>query len=109
MPGRAVRGSANPGRAFVAALIAAAFGWALVLSVLPQLHERVHSDANQSNHECAITLVAAGNYHHAATGPLIAVPAPAIQFSDLATLNSSWVPSLFLRASIFEHAPPACA
>jgi len=106
MPGRAVRGSANLGRAFVAVLIAAAFSWGLVLSASPQWHERVHPDANQTNHECAITLVAAGNYHHATTGPLIIFPAPAIQFSDLAALDPAWVPSPFLGASIFEHAPP---
>lgn len=83
-----------------------AFLFANALSVSPQLHERVHPDANQTNHECAITLVAAGNYHHATTGSLIVFPAPAIQFSDLAALDPAWVPSPFLGASIFEHAPP---
>lgn len=101
--------SANFSRSLIALSVSAAFLWTLALGALPQLHERIHSDANQSNHECAITLVAAGNYHHAATGPLTAVPALAIQFSDLATLNSAWVPSLFLGARIFEHAPPARA
>jgi hypothetical protein len=83
-----------------------AFLFANALSVSPQLHERVHPDANQSNHECAITLIAAGNYHHATADPLIGIPAPAIKFYDLATLDSTWVPSPFLGASIFEHAPP---
>lgn len=106
MQGSGVGRSANLYRAIAASFISAAFLWALALSVSPQLHERVHPDANQSNHECAITLVAAGNYHHAATGPLVVVPAPVIQFSDLATLDSAWIPSPFLGASILEHAPP---
>ena len=93
-------------RAIVAVSISSAFFWALALSVSPQLHERIHSDASQGNHECAITLVAAGNYHHATNSPVIVLSAPAIQFSDLATLDSIWVPSPFLGASIFEHAPP---
>ena len=86
-----------------------AFLFANALSVSPQLHARVHPDANQSNHECAITLVAAGNYHHATNGPLVVVAPPAIQFSNLAALDSTWVLSPFLGASIFEHAPPARA
>jgi hypothetical protein len=106
MQGRAVGRSAIIYRVFVAISVAAAFAWTLALSVSPQLHERVHPDANQGNHECAITLVAGGNYDHGTTGPLIVVPAPAIQFSDLATLDSTWVASPFLGASIFEHAPP---
>ena len=109
MRGSALRRSVDLYRALTAVFISAAFIWSLALSVSPQLHERVHPDANQSNHECAITLVAAGNCHHATTGPLIMVPVPVIQFSDLATLDSTWVPSPFLGASIFEHAPPVFA
>jgi hypothetical protein len=101
--------SAGVSRSLVAVSVSAAFVWALALSVSPQWHERVHPEAGQTQHECAITLIAAGNYHHAAAGPVIVVAAPAIEFSDLATLNSSWVPSPFLGASIFEHAPPLFA
>src|SRR5262249_16974572 len=94
-------------RALAALFISSAFLWTLVLSVSPQLHERIHSDANQGNHACAITLVATGVYHHTTSGAPIVVPGPTIQFSHLAALDSTWVPSLFLGASIFEHAPPA--
>jgi hypothetical protein len=106
MQGSAVARSASICRVLVAISVAAAFAWTLALSVSPQLHERVHPDANQGNHECAITLVSAGNYDHGTTGSPIVVPAPAIQFSDLAALDSTWVASAFLGASIFEHAPP---
>jgi hypothetical protein len=106
MSGHAVRGPANLGRGFVAIFVAAAFVWALALSVLPQLHERIHSDANQSNHECAITLIVAGNYHHAAAVPLLEAAAPVLQFGEVAALTPTWVPSPFLGARIFEHAPP---
>jgi hypothetical protein len=84
------------------------FLFAIALSAAPQLHERIHPDAKQAQHECAITIIAAGNYHH--TTPVIVVAAaPAFEISDSATLKPIWVASPFLSASIFEHAPPALA
>jgi hypothetical protein len=80
---------------------------AVALSASAQLHERVHPDAKLPQHECAVTLIAAGNYHHAAPAPLVTAPAAAIQFSHVPALNPTWVPSPFLGAHIFEHAPPA--
>ena len=59
-------GRANVGRACVAALASAAFLWALLLSASPELHQRVHPDANGIDHSCAVTMVASGNYDHAA-------------------------------------------
>jgi hypothetical protein len=97
----------NRGRAFLSAFISAAFLWALTLSVLPQLHARVHPDANRAEHTCSATLIASGSYNHVAPAPLLSAPAPAIQFSTVATLTPQWVESPFLGACIFEHAPPA--
>jgi hypothetical protein len=94
-------------RAFIATFISAAFFWTLLLSVSPQLHARIHPDANGSDHTCAITLIATGNYHHAAHSPLVRAPQPSVQFSEIAALTSTWVQSLFLSAHIFAHAPPA--
>jgi len=84
-----------------------AFLFATALSASPQLHERIHPDANHTQHECAVTLIAAGNYDHAFAAPVFAAPPISVQFSELPTLASTWVASLFLSASIFEHAPPA--
>lgn len=83
-----------------------AFAFAIALSASPQLHERFHPGASQSQHECAVTLIAAGNYHHAAPPPTLTGPAIANSFSKILTLNPAWVPSPFLGARIFEHAPP---
>jgi hypothetical protein len=94
-------------RAFVATFIAAAFFWTLLLSVSPQLHARIHAEANRGDHTCAVTLVATGNYDHAAHPPLIRAPQPSVQFSKIAALRSTWVQALFLSAHIFAHAPPA--
>jgi hypothetical protein len=96
----------NCGRAFTAVFISAAFLWTLTLSVSPQLHERIHRDANRIEHTCAVTFVASGTYEHSA--PAATAPASAASvFAPVADLNPTWVESPFLRASIFEHAPPA--
>ena len=94
-------------RAFIATFICAAFFWTLLLSVSPQLHARIHADANASDHTCAVTLIATGSYDHAANPPLITAPQPSAQFSKMAALSSTWVQPLFLSAHIFAHAPPA--
>jgi len=93
-------------RAFVAVVTSAAFLWTLTLSVSPQLHERIHPDANRVDHSCAITFVASGSYNHSPVAPLVTVPVPAFEFCNIPALNSIWVQPLFLGAHIFEHAPP---
>jgi len=94
-------------RALVAALVSVAFLWTLALSASPQLHQRVHSDADRVEHNCAATMIASGSYDHAAHTPLVSAPVPAIHFSKIPALTPQWVESPFLGACIFEHAPPA--
>jgi hypothetical protein len=96
-------------RAFTAVFVSAAFLWTLTVSVSPQLHERIHRDADRIAHTCAVTFVASGSYDHAAHGPLISAPAPAVPFSKVPALTPQWVESPFSLARIFEHAPPTCA
>ena len=92
-------------RAIVAAGFIGAFLFALVLSAAPQLHERIHQSTG-TTHECAVTLLAAGNCAHT---PFVAItvappPArPASQFSQSGFLFVSPRLELFL----LEHAPPA--
>jgi hypothetical protein len=94
------------GRAFIAALVSAAFFWAFALSASPQLHQSLHSDANRAEHNCVATMIASGNYSHVAHPPLVSAPAPSIHFSAIRALTPCWVQSPFLGACIFEHAPP---
>jgi hypothetical protein len=101
--------STNRGRAFVVSCVSLAFLWALALSASPQLHQRVHPDANRVEHNCAATMIASGSYNHAAHPPLVSAPIPAVQFSKIPALTPQWVESPFLGARIFEHAPPARA
>jgi hypothetical protein len=94
-------------RAIVAAFVFAGFFWALALSASPQLHQRVHKEANRAEHNCAATMIASGNYDHSVQVPLVSASVPAIQFSKIPALTPCWVQSPFLGACIFEHAPPA--
>src|SRR5207247_6851899 len=98
--------STSHGRTFVAAFVSIGFLWALALSASPQLHQRVHADANRVEHNCAATMIASGSYDHATHVPLIRAPAPSVQFSRTLTLSSVWVQPLFLSAHILAHAPP---
>jgi hypothetical protein len=101
-----MKSSTTP-RAFVGFLASAAFLWTLALSSSPELHGRIHKDANQPGHTCAITLIASGAYDHSASAPIISAPAPAVEFFQNFELRSVWIQPLFLSAHIFAHAPPA--
>ena len=93
----------------VAAFVSAAFLWILALGALPRMHERVHADAKSAEHSCAVTLIASAGVEHSTCDPLLSAPAPSVHFSAIPALDSQWVQSPFLGASIFEHAPPALA
>jgi hypothetical protein len=77
------------------------------LAASPQLHARFHADAGSSSHECAVTLIASGKYEQADAPPVLCAPQPAVVFEKIPALAPVWVAAPFLRASIFEHAPPA--
>jgi hypothetical protein len=94
-------------RVFVTAVVFAAFSWTLVGSVSPQLHARIHADANRSDHVCAITLIASGSYEQAGQPVFVSEPEFKIHFPASVVLTSSWVKPLFFNAHIFAHAPPA--
>ena len=104
-----ISGSPNRPRSFAAVFVAAAFLWALVLGVSPQLHERIHPDANRADHACAVTFIASGTYNYSPSAPLLSVPALVDRVSPIPALTPQWVESAFLLARIFEHAPPALA
>ena len=84
----------------------AAFLWTLALGVAPGLHERIHAD-QQPDHSCAVTFVRTGSCHHAPTTALDSFANVAVQFATVPELTPCWVPSPFLTAAIFEHAPPS--
>jgi hypothetical protein len=92
-------------RAIVAAGFIGAFLFALVLSAAPQLHERIHQP-DGATHQCAVTLLTAGNCEHTpcdaiAIAPQPPKPAPAPFHRHFQLVSAR------LEFSLLEHAPPA--
>ena len=92
---------------FVASILVSAFLFAIALAAAPQLHAELHLDQSAASHECAVTLLANGRYEHSAAPTIVSAPDPAEHVATIAIFTSVWVAAPFLRASIFEHAPPA--
>ena len=101
--------SRERGRVLFSSVILAGFVWSIALAASPELHARIHQDANKSEHSCAATLVASGSYHHSAPAPLLDSATLTHSVSVLSPLTPQWVESIFLGASTFEHAPPSRA
>jgi hypothetical protein len=70
------------------------------------LHERIHASSGAANHECAVTLLASGNYQHTPTVAISLAP-PALPKIFLQPLSSFQLVSAHLAFSLLEHAPPA--
>ena len=92
--------------AILAASFLGLFLFTLVLSAIPQLHERIHACSGAANHECAVTLLTSGNYQHTPTISIsVAPPAPPATFAHAFT-SFHFVSARF-EFSLLEHAPPA--
>jgi hypothetical protein len=77
----------------------------LVLSAIPQLHERIHQTSSSANHECAVTLLTSGNYQHTVSHTIATAPPPPAAFTHVfACFQSVGAHPEF---SLLEHAPPA--
>jgi hypothetical protein len=102
---RLVHGKAVALRTIVAAGFLGAFLFALVLAAAPQLHERIHQ-LNDATHQCAVTLLTAGNCEHTACDTIALAPPPPRPAS--APLHRPFqLVSARLEFSLLEHAPPA--
>ena len=92
-------------RVIVTAGFIGAFLFTLVLAVAPQLHERIHAP-NNASHQCAVTLLAAGNCEHTPCNTIAIAPQPPEETSALVCYRPRLV-SARLEFSLLEHAPPA--
>ena len=96
---RLIRG--NAGRIF-ALLLLAAFLCALTVASSQRLHEKLHQVG--SRHECAVTLLASGNYEQAAAPQVM----PKVQIVPISPALPQYFQLVIaaVPSFILEHAPP---
>jgi hypothetical protein len=90
----------------VSLFLAAMLQWATVLAVCPSLHELIHHDADDEHHDCAVTMLLAGQLEQPAIDPIVItkpalVPVPLDQTYEIRSFGS-----FFLSCRLLEHAPP---
>jgi hypothetical protein len=91
-------------RLAVGCVVLAGLVLALFLASSPSVHAKLHrSDAVQ--HECLATVLHAGGCEDAVAPPTFATFI-AFLFQPASVDRSAGVESVFLAASVFEHAPP---
>lgn len=78
-----------------------------VLAVSPELHERLHPDAGEHGHECAVTLFAHGQVDQVVSAVLPLVPAPGLELP--CPVFSFSIPAPVLPESSARGPPVFCA
>jgi hypothetical protein len=80
----------------------------LAMTASPWLHERLHHDAGNEHHECVVTVMHSGGTDGTMVPPILAPNfLPALEIIAISQDTTGEVASIFLRARVFEHAPPA--
>lgn len=87
-------------------LVLVGFALAGLMSVSPDLHQLLHHDANNDEHECLVTVLHHGGCEGALPAPLLTTVNTLILSSAVPTLHPQWVEPLFLTNCVLEHAPP---
>ena len=96
------------GELFSVGLLVTSLLAASLLSVSPQLHERLHADCTTRGHHCVITLFASAQCGDTTAAPVSAAPEiPSVNGVPLSSQIFS-LPATRV-SSILEHAPPALA
>ena len=78
----------------------------LGMAFVPHLHQMVHSDAEDADHSCAVTVILAGGNEPPPSPRIFAVFVPALIF-HLQDSVAARPESFFLSCHVPDHAPPA--
>jgi hypothetical protein len=76
----------------------------LAMAVSPSLHKWLHHDADEQDHQCAVTTYSSGQTD-SVVPPLVTFLLSAAGHAPIGTLAQ--VERSFFRSSVLEHAPPA--
>ena len=81
--------------------------WATVLAACPSLHELIHHDADDEHHDCAVTMLLAGQVEQPAIDPIVLSKPAVLPVSLDQGYETQSLGSFFLSCRTLEHAPPA--
>jgi hypothetical protein len=90
----------------LAALVMDGFTLALAMEVSPELHHKIHHDADDGDHDCLVTALQAGGCDCAMPLPPLVVIRWEPFLRVVPKIDLQWVAPLFLIHSVLEHAPP---
>jgi hypothetical protein len=98
--------SIHPAMRILAFALVVGVLWVAALSASPDLHEWVHPDAGDPDHDCAVTLFSSGQATHVGADLVLVVRPERLEVSDSIPYYETVLGSFFLGCSILEHAPP---
>ena len=91
----------------VSAVLLAHIVIVLAMAVCPDLHAFFHHDADDEDHDCAVTHYWLAGHGDGAPAQPVIIHATSCEVAFVTTpLNLDWVPSVFHTLGIFEHGPP---
>ena len=95
-------------RMLLALVVLDSFTLALAMEVSPELHRKIHQDADDGDHDCFVTLLQHGGLESVLAAVL---PAPVSQECTAVVWTGTPIrtASFFLTCSIYEHGPPVAA
>lgn len=94
----------RPARVVVAALLAM-MALVIAAAMWKPLHEWLHGNVDDGDHDCAIALYVTGSSEPPCVEVLICA-VPMYFAPEIVECRESWVPGVFLSACVFEHGPP---
>src|SRR6516165_6140489 len=95
-------------RAVSAALIGS-YLLVLAMSASPALHQWLHNDADEADHQCAVVTTLSGQIDVPPAGELALVAPPPLALEWSPARRAVRFVSIFLVTGVMEHAPPALA
>ena len=98
--------SIHPAMRILAFALVVGVLWLTALSASPDLHEWVHPDAGDPDHDCAVTLFSSGQATHVGADLVLVVRPERLEVSNSIRYYETVLSSFFLGCSILEHAPP---
>ncbi|OAI43168.1 hypothetical protein AYO41_02665 [Verrucomicrobia bacterium SCGC AG-212-E04] len=90
----------------ITAVMLAAYVLVLAMASCPSLHQWLHDDADEPDHQCAAVTASQGQIDQPAGQPAIAAAPATVWLEPRPALYALTIARLFLVTRVLEHAPP---